>query len=108
MCVWQRLPTLLEAPFAYFYKETTMELNKLFGLFLKHMGVSQKFKKAEYGYRTYDNAYKIFKESMTITYIRHVVTFVHGEYEKAIEESKWQITNKETGVSIDLVYTKKF
>ncbi len=83
-----------------------LEFNKIFGFFLKQKGIIAKFKKTDYGYRTYDNKWKLFKASASIMNIKPAKVYNGYDYDNGIEETKFQILQKVDKISIAFVYTK--
>lgn len=82
------------------------QLNKIFGFFLNKKGVVPKFRKTEYGYRTYDNAWKLYKNTLSIIHTKPAKVFNGYDYDKGIEESKYQILKRETSIDVVFLYTK--
>lgn len=82
------------------------QLNKIFGFFLNKKGVIPKFRKTEYGYRTYNNAWKLFKNTLSITHIKPTKVYNGCDYDNGIEETKYQILKRETSIDIVFLYTK--
>ncbi len=82
------------------------ELNKVFAFFLEKQGIKPSFKKTNYGYRTYDNKWKLFEGSLSI--IRSVPAKIYNGYDYDIgtEETKYQIVQKPDMISMMLVYKK--
>lgn len=83
-----------------------MEFNKIFAYFLKHSGIEPKFRKTNYGYRTYDNKWKLYEGSLSI--IRSVPAKVYNgyDYDHGIEETKYKIVQKPDMVSMIFEYKK--
>lgn len=81
-------------------------LNKVFAYFLTKIGVEPKFRKTEYGYRTYNGAWKLFGDSLSIVHSKPAKVFNGYDYSSGIEESKWQIIKKERSIDIVFLYKK--
>jgi len=77
-------------------KLTQEESRKFFAYFLKAIKVNVKFRKTDYGYRTYDNQYKIFINQNRIVRHRTVRVWSIYEYVNKLEEKSYSI-NKEVG-----------
>ena len=66
--------------------------NQLMAYFLDKTGVNKNFCSCDYGYRTYDNSWKLFKERLQIVHHKTVTCFEHGEYVSKLEETVYSIT----------------
>jgi hypothetical protein len=82
------------------------QLNKIFGFFLNKKGVNQKFRKTKYGYRTYDNTWKLFANTLSIIHTKPAKVYNGYDYDNGIEESKYQIIKREASIDIAFLYTK--
>jgi len=74
---------------------TIEEARKMFAYFLKEIGVEVKFKKTDYGYRTYDNQWKIFINQKKIVRHRNIRVWETYEYVNKLEELSFMLS-KET------------
>ena len=83
-----------------------IEFNKLFGFFLNKKGIAPKFKKTEYGYRTYNGAWKLFVNSLSITHIKPAKVYNGYDYDNGIEETKYEIIKKPHSIDVHFLYTK--
>jgi len=84
-----------------------IEFNKVFGFFLKHKGVlKSKFKKTDYGYRTYDNKWKLFERTSSISFMKPIRVYNGCDYDDEIEETRFQIIKSLEKISIEFLYTK--
>lgn len=80
--------------------------NKLFAFFLSKRGVPTKFKKTEYGYKTYDNKWQLFTEKMSIVHLKPVKVFNGYDYDSGLEETKYAIIEKQSSIDVILLYVK--
>lgn len=83
-----------------------IEFNKLMAFFLEKQGINKKFRSCNYGYRTYDNSWKLFKERLQIVHHKNVKSFMHGEYVNMLEETVFSIIQSAKSVKVSLVYKK--
>ena len=73
------------------------DYRKIFGFFLKAKKVAKnpKFKKTNYGYKTFDSLalgnWKIFKNKNQIVKHKTIKEFRHGEYHELLEETIFNI-----------------
>ena len=74
--------------------------------FLKKNGVNKKFRSCDYGYRTYDKSWKLFKSKLQIVHHRTVECFEHGEYVSKLEETVYLIKQAVDSVSVTFAYKK--
>jgi len=82
-------------------------LNQVFAFFLSHKGITPKFRKTDYGYRTFNSMWKAFKESMTITKIETVKVYNGYDYDTSLEETKYRIEQCSDGQThIHFLYRK--
>jgi len=70
---------------------TVDECRKIFAYFLNAKEIKQNFRRESYGYRTYNNSWKIFVNQKVIA--RHLYTqvLVNGEYETKLQERIYKI-----------------
>ena len=70
---------------------TTEECRKIFAYFLNAKEIKQNFRRESYGYRTYNNSWKIFVNQRII--VRHLYTqvYVNGEYKTRLQEKIYKI-----------------
>jgi len=78
---------------------TQEEARKLFAFFLGKIGVEVKFRKTDYGYRTYDSKYKIFIEKNRIVRHRNVRIWKVFEYRYMLEELVFEIVRTDGFIS---------
>jgi hypothetical protein len=84
----------------------SIEFNKLFGFFLNKKGISPQFKKTDYGYRTFDGAWKLFKNSLSIIHTKSARVFNGYDYDNGIEETTYEIVKMPHSVDVHFLYTK--
>ncbi|MBW6487509.1 hypothetical protein [Sulfurimonas sp.] len=82
------------------------QLNKIFGFFLNKKGVVPKFRKTKYGYRTYNSAWKLFKNTLSIVYTKPTKIYNGCDYDNGTEETRYQIIKREASIDIVFLYTK--
>lgn len=85
-----------------------IEFNRLFAFFLDKKGVVPKFRKTKYGYRTFDNTWKLFEDTLSITHIKPAKVYNGYDYDDGLEETKYEIKKHLEKISIEFVYTKLF
>jgi hypothetical protein len=83
-----------------------IEFNKLFGFFLTKKGISPQFRKTDYGYRTFDGAWKLFKNSLSIIHTKSARVYNGYDYDNGIEETKYEIVKMPHSVDVHFLYTK--
>lgn len=82
-------------------------LNQVFAFFLKHKGVTPKFRKTAFGYRTFNSMWKAFEDSMTITKLEPVKVYNGYDYDDSLEETKYRIVQDSMGhTDIHFIYKK--
>jgi len=79
---------------------TRDESRKIFAYFLNAKEIKQYFKGEGYGYRTYNNQWKIFHERNIIVKHNYVQIFVNGEYESRLQEIIYTITRNPNSIDI--------
>ena len=79
------------------------EYNKIFGFFLNKKGIKPKFRKTKYGYRTYDNLWKLFRDKDQIVRQKMVSVLCGREYEQKLEEQIYKIIKLPESISIRFV-----
>lgn len=86
-----------------------IEFNRLFGFFLNKKGITPKFRKTKYGYRTYDGVWRLFKNSLTITKTLNTKSYNGYDYDDAYEETKYRIEKTIDQVThVHFMYRKVF
>ncbi|WP_294963349.1 hypothetical protein [Sulfurimonas sp.] len=85
-----------------------IEFNKLFRFFLDKKGIKKEFRKTNYGYRTYDNTWKLFTNSLSITFTKPVKVYNGYDYDNSYEETKYIIEQVPQSVNVHFVYKKIF
>ena len=80
--------------------------NKLFGFFLNKKQITTKFRKTEYGFRTFNGAWKLFENSMSITHTKPAKVYNGYDYDNGLEESKYKIVKREKSIDVIFLYTK--
>lgn len=80
-----------------------IQFNKLMAYFLKEKGIKKEFRSCNYGYKTYDSSWKLFKEKLQIVHHKTVKCFEHGEYVNKLEETVYSITQVTGFVNVDCV-----
>ncbi len=83
-----------------------MEMNKIFAFFLKKKGINPMMKRTAYGFRTYDGKWKLFIKSMSIMHTKRTKVYNGCDYDNAIEESKYQIVQREGAIDLVFTYTR--
>jgi len=83
-----------------------IEFNKLFGFFLNKKGISPQFRKTDYSYRTFDGAWKLFKNSLSIIHVKPAKVYNGYDYDNGIEETKYEIIKKPHSIDVLFLYTK--
>ena len=83
-----------------------INFNKLFGFFLNKKGITPKFKKTRYGYRTYDSRWKLFSKSLSITCMKSVKVYNGYDYDRSFEETKYKIEQVTNAINVYFVYRK--
>ncbi len=86
----------------------TFKLNKVFAFFLKENNIQTKMKKEKYGYRTLDNKWKIFENSLTIIEERKGSWFNGHEYEDAVDIITYKIELLEKTLRIVYLKTERY
>ncbi len=82
--------------------------NKLFAIFLTKNGISiPKFKKTDYGFRTYDNVWKLFKNTLQITKTTYEEIYNGYDYDKQLSESKYQVVIRDDLSGVDIRFVSK-
>lgn len=79
------------------------EFHKLMAYFLKEKNIHKKFRRTDYGYRTYDNTWKLFEDKLRIAHHKTVRCFEHGEYVDKLEETLYSIKEVPGFVKVDFV-----
>lgn len=79
------------------------EYNKVFGFFLNKKGITSKFRKTAYGYRTYNNIWKLFKSKDQIVSHKAVSIYCNGEYESRLEERIYKIVRLPKSIDISFI-----
>lgn len=82
------------------------ELNQIFDWFLKFKGVKTNFRKTSYGYRTYDNKWKIFEQTNRIIHATFTSHYNGYDYDKAIQEVTYEFKQKEKEIEFNLLFTR--
>ncbi|SMP89597.1 hypothetical protein SAMN06314019_11010 [Epsilonproteobacteria bacterium SCGC AD-311-C15] len=86
--------------------ESAIEFNKLFGFFLNKKGLSPHFRKTNYGYRTFDNTWKLFINSLSIVHTIPAKVYNGYNYDNGIEETKYEIVKMPHSVDVHFIYKK--
>jgi len=86
----------------------TKNLNKLFAYFLSEKKIPKNFKATSYGYRTYDNSWKLLKDKLQIVHHQNVKYFENGEYTNKLEEIVFKITQVPGLLKVDFVEKKLY
>jgi len=83
-----------------------IEFNRLMAYFLKEKKIRLNFRSTHYGYCTYNNEWKLFKEKLQIIHHKTVCCFEHGEYVNKLEETVYSITQVVGFVNVKFVVRK--
>lgn len=79
------------------------EYNKIFGFFLNKKGIKPQFRKTEYGYRTYNNVWKLFKDKDQIVRQKMVSVLCGREYEQRLEERIYKIVKLPKSIDVNFL-----
>ena len=82
--------------------------NKLFGYFLNKMGEIPKLRKTNYGYITFNGAWRFFLDTLTITQTKPIKLFNGYDYDSRIEESKYIVVQDEGNIKVQFVLRKVY
>ena len=85
-----------------------VQVHKVFGYFLKKVGVFSKFRKTKYGYSTFDRVWRLFLDTLTITQTKSIKLFNGYDYDTRSEESKYMIVNDDGVIKIKFVLRKVY
>ena len=70
---------------------TTEECRKIFAYFLNAKEIKQDFRRESYGYRTYNNTWKIFVDQKIIVKHTYMQAYIDGEYVSKLQERIYKI-----------------
>jgi len=79
------------------------EYNKIFAFFLSKKGIVPKFRKTDFGYRTYNSVWKLFKNKDQIVSHKAIPIYNNGEYESRLEERIYKIVRLPNSIDINFV-----
>ena len=85
-----------------------VQVNKVFGYFLKKVGVFSKFRKTKYGYSTFDGVWRLFLDTLTITQTKSIKQFNGYDYDTRSEESKYMIVNDDGVIKVKFILRKVY
>lgn len=86
--------------------ELQRDINQIFAWWLKFKGVLPKFKKTSYGYRTYDNRWKIFEKTNRIIHTTSTSHYNGYDYDKAVEEAVYEFKQKQKEIEFNFLFTQ--
>lgn len=82
--------------------------NKLFAVFLNKNGISNpKFKKTSYGFRTYDNVWKLFINTLQITKVSSEKIFNGYDYDMKLAEANYRVVIRQDLSGVDIKFVSK-
>lgn len=81
--------------------------NKLFAIFLEKNGAIANFRRTDYGYRTYDGAWKFFRDNLTIIHTTYEEIYNGYDFDKKLAEAKYQVVIRKDLSGVDVKFMNK-